>query len=115
MAQYKQVIGVRKDLGMRKGKMIAQGAHASRGACSRANSDVITNWEHQGQTKIVVGVATEGKLIDVYNKAESGGVPAYIVKDAGHTELEPGTRTAFAVGPAKVEKVDKYTENLSLL
>jgi peptidyl-tRNA hydrolase len=32
----KQVIVVRKDLGMRKGKMIAQGAHAAIGALQAA-------------------------------------------------------------------------------
>lgn len=114
MPNVKQVIAVRKDLGMRKGKMIAQGAHAALEAAERSES-LYQEWKQTGQTKIVVGVGSEKELLEHFREAKNGDVPAYLVTDAGHTELEPGTNTAFAIGPERSQVLDKYTGNLSLL
>ena len=113
---FKQVIVVRKDLGMRKGKMIAQGAHAALGAVKHAHGSDVETWELGGQTKIVVGIESEDGLFEIHEKASNeGGLPTSLVRDEGRTELEPGTPTAVAVGPAKKEEVDKYTGHLNLL
>ena len=60
-------------------------------------------------------VNSEQELIEIYNKARSEGLPCSIIRDAGHTQLEPGTLTAVAIGPERDEKIDKITGHLKLL
>lgn len=111
----KQVIILRKDLNLRKGKMIAQGAHASRGACKGANPDLVYDWELSGQTKIVLGVDSGAGLIDLYNEIAESEISCYLVRDRGNIEVPPNTVTALGVGPDKAEKIDKFTGMLNLL
>jgi PTH2 family peptidyl-tRNA hydrolase len=114
----KMVVVIRNDLGMGKGKMVAQGGHAIIEAfldAKRKNPKAVEEWLREGQKKIVVKVNSEEELIDIYNKAKSEGLPCSIIRDAGHTQLEPGTLTAVAIGPDKDEKIDKITGHLKLL
>lgn len=116
----KQVIVVRKDLNMRKGKMIAQGAHASLSVVMSmlhsTERTIFDEWWVSGQTKICVGVNSEQELLDVYENATSAGIPCSLITDAGRTEFngEP-TRTAAAIGPAENSVVDLITGKLTLL
>lgn len=111
----KQVIVLRKDLNMRKGKMVAQGSHASLGAF-RATPDFVTEaWFYTGQTKICVSVDSEEELLKIYQQAKDAKLPVSLVRDAGHTELEPGTLTAVGIGPAENDAVDQITGKLKLL
>jgi peptidyl-tRNA hydrolase, PTH2 family len=111
----KQVIVLRKDLNMRKGKMIAQGAHASLSAYLIADEKQQDAWWDQGQTKICVGVDTEAELHEIWRKAAGAGLPTYIVRDAGRTEFKGPTYTAVAIGPADSSEIDKITGSLKLL
>lgn len=111
----KQVIVLRTDLGMSTGKLVAQACHASLGAYKNARSAARNEWEASGQTKVAVEVDGEDELMDLFKRARAEDVPGYIVKDAGRTELEPGTVTALGLGPAPDETVDKVTKDLSLL
>ena len=114
----KQVIVIRKDLNMRKGKMIAQGSHASLSAYKKAlksNKSNVTKWENEGQKKIVVGVEDEASLLQVQVKAKIANLPFALIKDAGLTEFKEPTFTAIAVGPAKAEDIDLITGKLTLL
>jgi PTH2 family peptidyl-tRNA hydrolase len=114
----KQVIIVRNDLGMSKGKLAVQVAHASVIAAFeafRSKKEWFEEWWKSGQKKIVVKVSGEMELLELYEKAVRNGLPASLVKDAGLTELPPGTTTAVAVGPAPDEVVDKLTGGLKLL
>lgn len=113
--EYKQVIVIRKDLEMRKGKFVAQGAHAARGASINANYEVVSRWERQGETKIVVGISGRENLLSLYNEARSDELPCKLVRDAARTEFDEEKLTAVAIGPAKAGKVDKHTGNLELL
>ncbi len=113
----KQVIVLRKDLNMRKGKMIAQGAHASMGAVipNMENADV-KEWLDGRFTKIVVSVDSEQELMDIYEKAKQIGIAQCLVIDDGMTEFHGvKTPTAVAVGPAVEEVVDGITGGLKLL
>ena len=120
--EYKQVIAVRTDIKMSKGKTAVQVAHAAveavlliidsgRGEWMRW----LRLWRLQGQKKIAVKVSSEQELLKVYQDALRLGLPASLIADAGLTELPPGTRTAVAVGPAPVKLVDKVTGRLKLL
>src|ERR1700677_117885 len=98
--ETKQVIIIRKDLNMRKGKFVAQGCHASLTAYKRAlviDKQAVEAWEKDGQTKIVVGVDSEQELLDIYVTATGLGIPAAIITDAGRTEFNGvPTKTAVA-------------------
>lgn len=129
----KQVIVMRKDLNMRKGKMVAQGAHASlaailkQGHYSNLDTDnpsfdielkdtYLREWLEDKFTKICVYVESETELIAVMHEAEIAGLPCALITDAGLTEFNGvATITCCAVGPAKEEDVDKITGHLKLL
>lgn len=119
MKEVKQVIVLRKDLNMRKGKMIAQGAHASLRAYFKAldsnHCDDAVEWERERSTKICVSVDSEKELVDVYKEAMDLGLPAVLIKDAGLTEFKEPTYTAVAIGPANSSVINKVTGTLKLL
>jgi PTH2 family peptidyl-tRNA hydrolase len=114
----KQVIVVRNDLNMRKGKMIAQGAHASLAAFMEADPEdaALIDWLDGAGAKIAVSVPSEDALLDVYERACAAGLPCALITDAGRTEFAGvPTRTAVAVGPAWSDAVDAITGELKLL
>lgn len=125
----KQVIVMRKDLGMRKGKMIAQGAHASMKVLLQAGTldaarehFALVTWPALGAwlggrfTKVCVGVDSEAALDAIVEKANAAGVPCALIVDAGQTEFRGvPTKTCCAVGPAWTDEVDAITGGLTLL
>jgi len=112
----KQVLVLRKDLNMRKGKMVAQGAHAAIGALAKAKVEDIKKWEEDGCTKICVSVPDEIALLQLKLDAWVAGLPIYLVQDAGRTEFNGvATYTALGIGPASAELIDALTGKLSLL
>ena len=127
MQVAKQVIVMRKDLGMRKGKMIAQGAHASlrvlldRGAPQDdryviSMTEAMKAWLTGRFTKVCVSVDSEAALDAVVARATAAGVPCALIVDAGQTEFHGvPTKTCCAVGPAWVADVDAITGDLPLL
>lgn len=118
----KQVICIRKDLNMRKGKMCAQSAHASLMAYMSAIQDISKSaldaflWlrDHK-MTKICVGVDSEAELLNIYNQAQKSGIICSLVLDAGHTEFKEPTYTSCCLGPAPSEQIDTITGKLKLL
>ena len=121
MAGYKQVIVIRRDIKMGKGKAAAQAAHASCEAVMRVLSSGdpkwlrwLEEWRGSGQEKVVLRVESEEELIAIYNKALDKGLPCSLVVDAGKTQLKPGTKTAVAIGPAPEELIDEITGHLKL-
>jgi PTH2 family peptidyl-tRNA hydrolase len=117
----KQVIVIRRDLGMGRGKAVAQGSHA---ACRnivnimRSGSGEwrswLEEWLRSGEEKVVLRVDSEEELLALYSKAREKGLPVSLVTDAGKTQLPPGTRTALAIGPAPEEEIDEITGHLKL-
>jgi PTH2 family peptidyl-tRNA hydrolase len=110
----KQVIVARADLGMGEGKLAAQVAHASLQAYEEADAKTQREWKGSGQKKVVLQANSESELFELSEKARLEGLPNAVVRDAGHTELEPGTATTMAVGPATDEEIDSVTGELSL-
>ncbi|HXN74902.1 MAG TPA: aminoacyl-tRNA hydrolase [Candidatus Acidoferrum sp.] len=132
MNKLKQIIVVRKDLHMRKGKMIAQGAHASATVIRQAFDNIMSatcnnstdgyqryaefrEWMYGEQTKICVSVDSEQELFDIHAAAQAAALPCSLILDSGHTEFDKPTYTSCAVGPAKAELIDPITGSLKLL
>src|SRR3989304_6968634 len=115
MTEYKQVILVREDLKLTKGKMSAQVSHASVGATLKSHKDDIKKWQDQGMKKVVLKVKDKAELYAYKQKAEDAGLVIALITDAGHTHLEPGTVTCLGIGPDKEDKIDKVTGGLKLL
>lgn len=111
----KQAIVARTDIGMGTGKLAAQVAHASLSAVETTASQRRDQWKRSGQKKVVLEGESERQLHELAAIADRDGVPHAIIRDAGHTQLESGTVTALAVGPAADDDVDRVTGDLSLL
>jgi len=127
----KQVIVIRKDLGMRRGKEIAQGAHASMMFLSKlvqehlrksiivsseiCLSDAQAEWINGRFTKICLQVPDEASLLSIAEEARKAGLDCHVVTDAGVTEFNGvPTNTCLAIGPDEAEKIDAVTGKLSL-
>ncbi|SDX59663.1 peptidyl-tRNA hydrolase Pth2 [Halobellus clavatus] len=110
----KQAIVARTDLGMGRGKLAAQVAHASLSAYEDTGRRTRTEWKGGGQKKVVLKADGEDALFRLADEAERLGLPNAIVRDAGHTQVDPGTVTCLAVGPGSDEEVDRVTGDLSL-
>ena len=119
----KQVIVMRRDLGMRRGKEIAQGAHASMiwlalriRQPSYTFTDAERRWLDGPFTKVCVRVDSEEELLAVVQRAQEAGVLVYLCVDAGKTEFHGvPTPTCCAVGPDFPERIDPITGHLKLL
>jgi PTH2 family peptidyl-tRNA hydrolase len=113
----KQVIVVRSDLKLGKGKLAAHVSHASLAGyklVKEMEPSFVEEWEREGEKKIVVKVENERELFELYEKIKKE-IPCVIIKDAGFTQIPPGTVTCLVVGPWKDEEVDKFTKDLKLL
>ena len=111
------MIVVRTDLGISKGKMAAQAAHAAVN-CSfkskKSDSKNFSKWLAEGQKKVVVKCQSESVLHDLQQHAREIGIVTSLVTDAGLTEVPPGTVTCLGIGPELESIIDQITGNLSL-
>ena len=115
---FKQALVMRADLQMGKGKLAAQASHASVMAFLDArekNANAANQWVESGMKKITLKVQSEKELLDIFNAAKRAKLPCALVRDAGHTQLEPGTLTGVGIGPAEDSTLDKITGGLKLL
>lgn len=125
--RIKQVIVMRHDLKMRRGKQIAQGAHASMSfICRRLRdagsvslddfTEVQRSWLAGAFAKVCCRVDSEEELMEIHDKSLDAGLEVHLITDSGKTEFhgEP-TNTCLAIGPDDAEKIDEITGNLQLL
>lgn len=136
----KQMLIVRRDLKMRKGKIAAQASHASVEAVLRAivkenrmaelkvdsegyafldapegQESPLTDWFQYGMAKICVYVDSEEALLELDKKAREAGVVTALIQDAGLTEFHGElTYTALAFEPLEAERADELTGGLPL-
>ena len=115
MSDYKQVILVRQDLKLPKGKLAAQCAHASVEAVLKSDSKVVSAWRKQGMPKIVLKVKDEKELLLYLQKAKDEELVTALITDAGKTVVAPGTKTCGGIGPDEEERIDAVTGKLPLL
>jgi PTH2 family peptidyl-tRNA hydrolase len=131
----KQVIVIRRDLKMRRGKEIAQGAHASMAflakrlgrwvaegyedppgvECTAKFTRAEYEWLTGAFRKITVQVDSEAELVELEARAQAAGLTAYLITDSGLTEFHGvPTPTALAIGPDYEDLVDAVTGGLKL-
>jgi peptidyl-tRNA hydrolase, PTH2 family len=113
--KWKQCIIIRNDVKMSCGKKCAQAGHAAIVAYEKSDLSSKKAWMNEGQKKVVLKANDERTLFELKSIAESAGIAAALIQDAGMTEIPPGTITALGLGPAKSEDLDKITGDLSLL
>jgi peptidyl-tRNA hydrolase, PTH2 family len=113
----KQILVLRKDLGMRCGKMCSQAAHASmKATLENLNHQNVKEWLAGPFTKIAVSVNSEEDLFEIMNKAKDAGLITALITDAGRTEFNGvPTNTCVAIGPATHEDLFPITGSLKLL
>jgi len=118
----KQIIVMRRQypsgVKLRRGKEIAQGAHASQLATQMAaamDTPAYRSWVSGPIAKVCVYVETEEELVALAEKAAAAGLPHALITDAGHTEFHGvPTKTALGIGPAYPEDIDPVTGHLPL-
>lgn len=130
----KQVIVIRKDLKMRRGKEIAQGAHASmkwmlhwfensfvdedregRMEIHGILLDKDWRWLFDTQKKVTLQVSSEEELLGLHRAARDAGLISHYIVDSGLTEFHcVPTITALAIGPNRDADIDKITGHLQL-
>jgi PTH2 family peptidyl-tRNA hydrolase len=127
--EVKQVIVVRRDLKMRRGKEVAQGSHASGawlmeavarsiGADGHAEVEldpVARVWVTGSWRKVTLQVRSEEELVELHEAATALGLRSHLVRDSGRTEFGGvPTLTALAIGPDLADEIDQVTGHLDL-
>ncbi|CAN3377307.1 peptidyl-tRNA hydrolase 2 [Diutina rugosa] len=119
----KMVLVVRQDLKMGKGKAAAQCSHATLALYKKItnptspafNPEMVQRWEYgNGQAKITLQVPNQEEMDILFAQALSLGVNAYIVHDAGRTQIAAGSATVLGLGPAPKAVLDEITGSLKL-
>lgn len=111
----KQVLIVRTDLKMGKGKIAAQCCHGAIGAYKKSSKDKIRKWENDAYGKVVLKVKTLDELTELKKLADKKGIANYLVVDAGRTQIPTSSVTVLALGPDEDEIIDEVTGDLKLL
>src|SRR3989344_5198379 len=97
--ELKQVILVRQDLKMPKGKMAVQVAHASVEAALRSDVDKLQKWRGQGMKKVLLKVKDKKELLLNKQMTKDAGMVTAVITDAGKTYFDTSTTTCLAIGP----------------
>lgn len=121
---YKMVFVVNTELGMGVGKIAAQVAHAALGLHRELidkemeeNKEYgpLTCWEdYDGERKIALRGENKQHLLDLMQQAKDSSISYYLVSDAGHTQVAPGSNTVLSIF-GKESEVNQITGKLKLL
>lgn len=137
----KQMIVMRRDLKMRKGKIAAQAGHACveavlmalarEGRLDEVRVSTNENWVYldegnrpptpladwfdAGVAKVCVYVDSEEELLDLAERGREMGFLCAVVRDAGLTEFHGDvTYTCLAFEPLRADQIDPLTGGLPL-
>jgi PTH2 family peptidyl-tRNA hydrolase len=128
-SKYKQVLIVRKDLGMDAGKLGAQTAHAMhlalfgdvRPVPGAALKDELVfvvkgaaaHWLQEDFPKIILEVYSEKELLALHVQAQAANLPCGLVVDNGWTVFKnQKTPTVVGIGPADAAAINRITGHL---
>ena len=128
MDKVKQVIVMRKDLNLSKGRLVTQGAHASIAFLTdkmKANlsnpealwwvnlSQAEKEWIYGTFYKVCLSVDSEKELLDIGCHAVLIGLSVKYIEET--TGFDKPTITCIAIGPDYSSKIDPVTKHLKLL
>ncbi len=110
-----QYIVMNTSLSMNKGKLVAQGAHASVLVLEKIDDEILEKWKKSGMKKIVLKINSTEELVKKFQEIKNKKLPVALITDAGRTQIPSGSKTAFACGPILEEDGKKYFSELKLL
>jgi peptidyl-tRNA hydrolase, PTH2 family len=113
----KQALVIRVDLDMGRGKAAVQCSHAAVAAAEEARIHFNRWWKlwmEEGQLKVALKVPDLDSILDLERRGRAKGIPVYLVRDRGLTQVPPGTITCLGLGPAPADVVDPLTGDLTL-
>jgi PTH2 family peptidyl-tRNA hydrolase len=120
---FKMVFVVNSSLKMSTGKIASQTAHSAVSLYIKAKSegrkkwllvfDEIDVWVRTGQAKVVLKGQSAQQLLDLEKKAADMGLSTETIRDAGRTQIAPGSLTCLAIF-GRIADVDAVTGSLPL-
>ena len=112
------VLVTRKDLKLSNGKLAAQCSHEAV-ECALKSKRVRPNelgaWLENRARKNLVSAPNFDALKPLFGECQAAGLVSYMVRDAGHTEIPPGTVTVVGIGPGPRDEIDDLTGSFSLV
>ncbi len=105
----------RVDLQLSPGKLAVQCAHAAVGSLQQAkktHSRMVQRWNDSASRKICLAVDDEDELKYYLGQVQEASLPFALIKDAGLTEVAPGTTTVLGVGPGPRQTMDAIFQSL---
>ena len=116
MSKLKQAILVNMELGMSRGKIAAQVAHASvEASLLSINRKEFSEWKKKGMAKVVLKCPDLKTLLQTHRNAKREKLITALITDAGRTEIPAGSKTCLAIGPNSNTKIDKIIKDFKLL
>ena len=112
------VLVLRGELRLTAGKAAVQAAHAAVMLVEEATNRSAAGldlWRRQGQKKIALEASDLAQMEALERAARGKRIATVWVKDAGLTEVPPGTITCLGIGPAPSSEIDPITGQLPLL
>src|SRR3989442_12577200 len=116
--RFKQVLIVRLDLEMGRGKAAVQCAHAAVSAAEEARThlhDWWKSWMDEGKMKVALKVPDLDSVLELKRKGKSKGIPVPLVRDRGLPKAPPETFPCLGLAPPPAVLLDSLTGNLTLL
>ncbi len=116
--ELKMWLAVRQDIKMSKGKLAAQSGHAFGDLYLKARDqvpDLFRQYQEHATPKVTVKAKNADTMDRIAAECLTAGICYEWVRDAGRSELEPGTLTVIAFGPAYLDELPKFLQRLQVL
>ena len=106
------MIVVHDALGLPRGRLATEVAHASIAAFLAASPEAQRKWLDEGMPKVVLRCDSEAEVMGLHSVADRAGLPAQLVHDEGYTAAPRGGVTCLGLGPAENAELETITSNL---
>ncbi len=111
----KQIIIIRTDLKMPKGKLAVQCSHAAVESALNSDKNKVKEWLNEGAKKIVLKAEDEKELLKYNKLAKDSGLKTALIKDSGKTFFKKPTITCLGIGPDDENKIDRVSGSLKMV